>query len=120
VDPGGSVISLDSAWRLRTASIEGETGEPGRMLGEIKKEHRDARKHSSLLPYQQVESYDQTPEARSRYYVRCPEWWLKAGWMSQHMFVTIPPCLTYRAYRLLSGDAAHHDSPFRWLGFESE
>ena len=55
VDPGGSDIFLDSAWRLRTASIEGGTGEPGRMLGKIKKEHRDARKHNCLVPYQQVE-----------------------------------------------------------------
>jgi hypothetical protein len=56
VDPGGSDISLDSAWRLRTASIEGGTGEPGRMLGEIKKKHREARKHSLLVPYQRTGS----------------------------------------------------------------
>jgi hypothetical protein len=58
VDPGGSDISLDSTWRLRAASIEGGTGEPGRMLGEIKKEHRDAWKRSFLVPCQQVEFYD--------------------------------------------------------------
>jgi hypothetical protein len=34
------------------------------MLGEIKKEHRDARKHNFLVPYQQVEFYEQTQEAR--------------------------------------------------------
>jgi hypothetical protein len=43
MDPSGSDIFLDSAWRLRTEMLEGGTGEPGRMLGEIKKEHRDAR-----------------------------------------------------------------------------
>jgi hypothetical protein len=120
MDPSGSDICLDSAWRLRTASIEGGTGEPGRMLGEIKKEHRDARKHNFLVPYQQVEFYEQTPEARWKYYVLCPEWWREGGWTSQHMFVPIPPCVTYRASRLLSGDAAHPDSPFWWLVFESE
>jgi hypothetical protein len=99
IDPSGSDISLDSAWRLRKASIEGGTGETGRMLGEIKKEHGDARKHNFLVPYQQVEFYDQTPEARSRYYVRCPAWWLEAGWTSQTMFVPPPPCVTYRASR---------------------
>jgi hypothetical protein len=91
-----------------------------RMLGEIKKEHRDARKHNFLVPYQQVEFYDQTPEAWSRYYVRCPELCLEAGWTSQHMFAPLPPCVTYRASLLLSGDAAHPESPFWWLVFESE
>jgi hypothetical protein len=90
------------------------------MLGEIKKEHRDARKHNFIVPYQQVEFYDQTPEARSRYYVCCAEWCLEAGWTAQHMFVPLPPCVTYRASRLLSGDAAHPESPFWWLFFESE
>jgi hypothetical protein len=90
------------------------------MLGEIKKEHREARKHNFLIPYQQVYFYDQTPEALSRHYVRFSEWWLEAGWTSQHMFVPLPPCVTYRASRLLSGDAAHLDSPFWWLVFESE
>jgi hypothetical protein len=33
IDPSGSDICLDSAWRLRTASLEGGTGELGRMLG---------------------------------------------------------------------------------------
>jgi hypothetical protein len=43
--------------------------EPGRMLGEIKKEHRDARKHNFLVPYQQVEFYKQT---RGSVEVLCP------------------------------------------------
>jgi hypothetical protein len=104
MDPSGSDIRLDSAWRLQTASIERGTGEPGRMLGEIKKEHRDARKHNFLVPYQLVAFYDQTPEARWRYYVLCPEWWWEGFWTSQHMFVTIPPCVTHRASLLLSSD----------------
>jgi hypothetical protein len=90
------------------------------MLGEIKKEHRDARKHNFLVPYQQVEFYDQTPEARRRYYVLRPEWWREGAWTSQHMFVPTPPCVTYRASRLFSGDFSHTDSPFWWLVFESE
>jgi hypothetical protein len=77
--PSGSYICLDSAWRLRTASLEGGTGEPGRMLVEIKKEHRDARKHNFLVPYQQVEFYDQNDEARRRYYVLRPAWWLEGA-----------------------------------------
>jgi hypothetical protein len=64
VDPRGSDIFLDRAWRLRKASIEGGTGEPGRMLGEIKKEHRDAWNHNFLVPYQKVEFCEQTPESR--------------------------------------------------------
>jgi hypothetical protein len=54
MDTSGSDICLDSVWRLWAASLEGGTGEPGRMLGEIKKEHRDARKQTFLVPYQQM------------------------------------------------------------------
>jgi hypothetical protein len=36
------------------------------------------------------------------------------------MFVPIPPCVTYRVSRLLSGEVSHTDSPFWWLVFESE
>jgi hypothetical protein len=81
VDPGGSDIFLEGAWRLRTASIEGGIGEPWRMLGEIKKEHRDARKHNFLVPYQQVEFYDQTPECSTvkRGVVKSPNWARKEG-----------------------------------------
>jgi hypothetical protein len=120
MDPSGSDIYLDSSWRLRTASIEGGTGEQGRMLQEIKKEHRNARKHKFLIPYQQVEFYDQTPEARRRYYVLCPEWWREGAWTSHHMFVPITPCVTYRESRLFSGDFYPTDSLFWWLVFESE
>jgi hypothetical protein len=120
IDPSGSDICLDSAWRLRTASIGGGTGEPGRMLGEIKKEHRDARKHNFLVTYQRMEFYDQTFEARRRYYVLRPEWWREGAWTSQHMFVPTPPCVTYRAPRLLSGDSSHSDSSFWWLVLESK
>jgi hypothetical protein len=90
------------------------------MLVDIKNEHRDARKHNFMVPYKQVELYEQTPEALWRYYVLCREWWREGAWTSQHMFVPIPPCVTYRASRLLSFDAAHPDSPFSWLVFESE
>mgnify|MGYP003487330500 FL=1 len=119
-DPRGSDICVDSAWQLRIASIEGGTGEPGRMLGEIRKEHRDARKHNFLIPYQQVEFYEQHPDGRHRYYVPCPEWWRTEAWTSQHMFVPIPPCVTYRASRLLRGPLQHAETPFWWLVFESE
>jgi hypothetical protein len=53
-DHKGSDICLDTAWQLRITSIEGGTGEPGRKLGEILKEHRDARKHNFLVPCHQV------------------------------------------------------------------
>ena len=119
-DPSGSDICLDSAWQLRIASIEGGTGEPGRMLTEIRKEHRDARKHNFLVPYQQVEFYEQHFDGRHRHYVACPDWWRAGAWTSQHMFVPVPPCVTYRASRLLSGPSKHAEAPFWWLVFESE
>jgi hypothetical protein len=101
-------------------SIEGETGETGRMLGEIRKEHRDARKHNFLVPYHQVEFYEQRPDGRHRYYVPCPEWCRTEAWTSQHMFVAIHPCVNYRASRLLGGVWRHAETPFWWLVFESE
>jgi hypothetical protein len=36
------------------------------------------------------------------------------------MFVPIPPCVTYRASRLLGGAWRHEEEPFWWLVFESE
>jgi hypothetical protein len=36
------------------------------------------------------------------------------------MFVPIPPCVTYRASRLLGGAWKHAETPFWWLVFESE
>jgi hypothetical protein len=82
-DPSVSDTCLDSAWQLLITSIEGGTGKPGRMLGEIRKEHRDARKHNFLVPYHQVEFYEQHPDGRRRYYVSCPDWWRTEAWTSQ-------------------------------------
>jgi hypothetical protein len=117
-DPSGSDICLDSAWRLRLTSIEGGVGDPGRLLAEIKREYRDARKYGFLVPYQQVEFYEQSPATRHAYYVREPPGWAHDAWTSQHMFVPLPPCVTYRASHLLHTATA--DSPFWWLVFESE
>jgi hypothetical protein len=108
--PKGSDICLDSAWQLLVTSIEGGTGEPGLMLGEIRKEQRDARKHNFLLLYQQIEFYEQHPDCRHRYYVPCPEWWRAEAWTSHHMLVPIPPCVTYRASRLRWGVATCGDT----------
>jgi hypothetical protein len=90
------------------------------MLGEIRKEHRDTRKHNFLVLYHQVEFYEQHTDGRHRYYVPCPEWWRTEAWTSQHMFVQIPPCVTYRASRLLGGVWRHAETPLWWLVFESE
>jgi hypothetical protein len=90
------------------------------MLGEIRKEHRVARKHNFLVPYRQVEFYEQHSDGRHRYYVYCPEWWRTEAWTSQHMFVPITPCATYWASRLLGGAWKHAVTPFWWLVFESE
>jgi hypothetical protein len=119
-DPSGSDICLYSAWQLLITSIEGGTGVPGRMLGEIRKEHRDARKHNFLVPYQQVEFYEQHPDGRRRYYVSCPEWWRTEAWTSQHMSLPIPPCVTYRESLLLGGAWQYGETSFWWLVFESE
>jgi hypothetical protein len=119
-DPSGSDICLDSAWQLRITTIEGRTGEPGRMLGEIRKEHWDARKHKFHVPYHQVELYEQHPDVRRRYYVFCPYWWRTEAWTSQHKFVPIPLFVTYRASRLLGGAWQQAETPFWCLVFESE
>ena len=53
-DPTGSGVALDSAWRLREVSVCNGTGDPGRMIGEGKKEARDLRREGFLVPFQQV------------------------------------------------------------------
>jgi hypothetical protein len=40
-DTSGSGVALDSAWHLRDVSVRDGTGDPGRMIGEGKKEARD-------------------------------------------------------------------------------
>jgi hypothetical protein len=118
-DPTGGDAALDCAWRLRQLSIEGGTGEPGRILAETKKEHRDARKFGYLVPYHQVEFCEQIPASRDALYVRYPDWWQDDAWVSQHMFVPTPACVTYRASRLLLGGCTGTESKFWWLVFEA-
>jgi hypothetical protein len=118
-DPHGSDISLDSAWRLREASVAGGTGEPGRLLQETKTEHRLACRTAFLVPYHQVEFHVQNAEARVALYVPCPLWWDEA-WVSRHMFVPLPPLVTYRGSRLLMSEVDSPSWRFWWLVFESE
>jgi hypothetical protein len=52
----GEPFDYDSTWRLRLESLTWGTGDPGRMVSEIRKEHRDStRKCAELIAYQQVE-----------------------------------------------------------------
>jgi hypothetical protein len=53
-DPGGSNIALDSALALRNGSVRWGTGDPGRLLGEIRQEYRNAERYRLLVPWQQV------------------------------------------------------------------
>jgi hypothetical protein len=49
----GEPFAYDSAWRIRLESLTWGTGDPGRMVCEIRKEHRDStRKCAELIAYQ--------------------------------------------------------------------
>lgn len=114
----GEPFAYDSAWRLRLTSLTWGTGDPGRMVSEIRKEHRDStRKCAELIAYQQVEYYKQNGFARRELYPRHPDWWDDV-WVSQNMLVPLPPVLTYRARFLLEEHTP--EGKFWWQVFEAE
>lgn len=114
----GEQFAYDSAWRLRLSSLTWGTGDPGRMVSEIRKEHRDStRKCTELVAYQQVEYYKQDGFARRELYPRHPDWWDDV-WVSQNMLVPLPPVLTYRARFLLEEHTM--EGKFWWQVFEAE
>jgi hypothetical protein len=117
-DPAGGA-ALDSPWCLRDASVRHGTGDPGRLLMEGRTEHRLATNTGFLVPFQQVEFFDQQQEARDAFYVHCPPWWEDA-WISRNMAVPLPPVVTYKASQLLSRKNDTIEGRFWWLVFESE
>jgi hypothetical protein len=120
-DPAGGDAALDSAYTLWVGSKSAGTGAPGRILSEIRKEHQTAFGHGLLVPWYNVEFHSQSQRTRAQLYVSAPEWWPREGWVSAHMFVPLPPLVTYRASRLLRGDRyAGRESQFWWTLFEAE
>jgi hypothetical protein len=74
-DPDGGETALDSAWSLRKGSIADGSGDPGRMLGEARKEARDTHcKFNEFVAYHQVKFYRQGPPARQSLYPRIHSW----------------------------------------------
>jgi hypothetical protein len=100
-NPDGGEFSLDSAWALRQGSIADNCKDPGRVIAEIRKEARDlTRKYSQFVPYQAVDFYRQSPDARKDLYPALTSWRAEI-WVLQHMCVPLPPVLTYRARAFL-------------------
>jgi hypothetical protein len=96
-NPDGREVSRDSMWSLGPGSIADKCGEPGGMIAEIRKETRYlTRKYAQFFPYQAVEFFHQSPDARQALYPSIPSWWAEV-WVSQKMYVRLPPVLTYRA-----------------------
>jgi hypothetical protein len=119
-DPEGGDMYLDIAWRLRLQSMSNGTGDPGRLIAETKKEYRDStRKSCSLVPFQQVELYEQNAAARNELYPKIPHWRTKC-WLSQNMVVPLPPVTTYRARFLLEKRRGTLEYEFWWRVFETE
>jgi hypothetical protein len=119
-DPLGSRLALDSAWRAREGSMNGGTGDPGRMLREVRKEHRDSvRRAGHVVPFHQIEFYDQTPATRGDLYVPQPTWW-EQTWVSQNMFVPLPLVATYKASAFLSRNENATMAQYWWQVFEAE
>jgi hypothetical protein len=111
---------MDSPWRAREGSISGGTGDPGRMLKEVRKEHRDSiRRAGHVVPFHQIEFYHQTPAIRDELYVLQPTWW-EDVWVSQNMCVPLPPVATYKASAFLPRNRGTTSSQFWWLVFEAE
>jgi hypothetical protein len=108
-DPVGGEIALDSAWRLREGSVRAGTGDPGRLAKEVLKEARDfsrsqrndTRGYQQFIPFHMVEYYDQGVAARADWYPARPNWWASV-WVSQRMFVPLPPVLTYKSGAFLT------------------
>jgi hypothetical protein len=106
-DPGGGEVALDSAWALREGTIADGSGDPGRMLGEARKEARDTqRKFNEFVANHQVEFYRQGPPARQSLYPRIPSWWEEV-WVSQNT-----PVITYRARSLLPDKSGKPEGEF--------
>jgi hypothetical protein len=112
-------VALDSALRLRDVSVRDGTGDPGRMIGEGKKEAWDLRREGFLVPFQQVEFYQQSPETRASLCVKCPIWWEEV-WVPPNMAVPLPPAITYRARMLLMEKDGTPESRFWWMVVEAE
>jgi hypothetical protein len=56
---------------LRDVPVRDGIGDPGRMIGKGEKNARDLRREGFLVPFQQVEFYQQSPETRASLYVKC-------------------------------------------------
>jgi hypothetical protein len=120
LDPDGGDIALDSAWALREGALADDCGDPGRMLAEIRREGRDlTRKYAEFIPYQAVEYYQQSPPARHELYPAIPAWWDEV-WVSQRMFVPLPPVLSYRASAFLPNKVGTPEGQFFQLVLEAE
>jgi hypothetical protein len=77
------------------------------------------RKGQFLIPFHQVEFYEQSPAARKELYPRRPDWW-EDSWISQNLVVPLPPVVTFRGRFLLEEYAGTLEGNFWWRVFEVE
>jgi hypothetical protein len=113
--------ALDSTHALWASRRRWGTGDPGRLLQEIHREHLVANSLRLLVPWKQIEFNSLSAEARSDLYVSAPTWWFKEEWVSSHMFVALPPIVTYRASRLLQrSNLSEVETEYWWRVFEAE
>jgi hypothetical protein len=114
-DPYGGEAALDSGCNLRRGSLADGSGDPGRWLREVLKEARDqGRAYAEFVPYHMVEYYRQSPRARHNLYTALSQWW-KEVWVSENMYVPLPPILTCRASAFIP-DKVDDDS---WAFYQS-
>jgi hypothetical protein len=85
-NPDNANFALDSAYALWASTTRWGTGNPGRLLQEIRKEACAAHYFRRMVPWQQVEFHSFSSEARADLYVPTPIWWFSDGW-------TRPTCL---------------------------
>ena len=95
-------------------------GDPGRMLTETRRECRDlAREYEQFVPHHMVEFYRHSAEARRSLYPAKRDWWGEV-WVSQNMYVPLPPVLTYRSREFLPDRTGTPEGEFYQRVLEAE
>jgi hypothetical protein len=67
-DPDGSNVSRDIAFALRDGSLRCNTGDPGRLLEEIRQEYKNVERYRLLVPWQQTEVHGMHSSQRNALY----------------------------------------------------
>jgi hypothetical protein len=105
-------VPRDSGYAVYAAGVAGNLGVPGMILKEYRREWRH-RRSGLLKSRSQTEYYDLSSHSRESLYPETPQGCSDAE-VPVHMFVPLPPVVTYRGSELIRGD------PLHWAIFRTE